>query len=409
MAGTIDFPLRRQGRREERGGPLPPLPVHLSRAARRRRLLGHLFFMSLPFIAALLYLVFNAADRYAVTADFTVEPLVQPGSTPLPARDAAHLMNLMQVAAPGADDAYMLVDYLQSADALKALEARIGFMKRYRGRTDDIFYRPEPWLLLLKEWLTGKRLPIRFEDRLSYYDEMVEPRYSITENIVTVDVQAFSPRDAHLIAATLLQMGEAFINRANARVLRDLVSDTEKQVATDRLRLEADHLKMRNWRDTNSDLDPDQLTRVVTQIVQNLESSLVTAREAEMLDGAAAREARGAARLRVAALRQQINAEQHQLARMEQSYAGKFYEYDRLKEDLDFARKAYETDLATLQTFRGLAAQQEVYLLPISGPDRPDEPAYPQWGLVLPLALIGGAMGYGILRMVMALGRDRWH
>ncbi|MGH6990610.1 MAG: hypothetical protein ACREE3_12000, partial [Stellaceae bacterium] len=73
-----------------------------------------------------------------------------------------------------------------------------------------------------------------------------------------------------------------------------------------------------------------------------------------------------------------------------------------------FAKNAYETDLGALQSFRSLAAQQEVYLLRISGPDRPDEPAYPQWGLVLPLALLGGGMGYGILRMVMALGRDRW-
>ena len=63
---------------------------------------------------------------------------------------------------------------------------------------------------------------------------------------------------------------------------------------------------------------------------------------------------------------------------------------------------------ATLQTFRELAAQQEVYLLRIANPRAPDMALYPDWMLVLPLTLIGGAMAYGILRMVMALGRDRW-
>ncbi|MGH7075277.1 MAG: hypothetical protein ACREFD_13875 [Stellaceae bacterium] len=408
MAGTIDFPLARRKRREPEGGTLPPLPVHLSHRQRRRRILVHLFFISLPFFAALLYLIFNASPRYEVTADFTVEPLVQPGTTPLPARDAAHLMNLTQAAAPGADDAYMLVDYLQSADAMTTLEARIGFLKRYRGKTEDLFYRPEPWLLLVQEWLSGKRRPLKFEDRLAYYRDMVEPRYSITENIVTLDVEAFSAKDAHLIAATLIKMGEAFINSANDRVLHGLVAGAAARVAADRQRLDGDHTKMKDWRGANSDLDPDQLTRIVTQVIQGLENSLVTAREAEMLDGAAARGARAAARLRVAALQQQIGTEQHQLAAMERAYAGKYYQYDRLKEDIRFAKNAYETDLGALQSFRSLAAQQEVYLLRISGPDRPDEPAYPQWGLVLPLALLGGGMGYGILRMVMALGRDRW-
>ena len=409
MDHTVDFPVVRRPRREPGGGELPPLPVHLSRSSRRRHILTHLGFIALPLVAALLYLMLNATDRYEVTSDFTIEPLVQPGATALPARNAGHLMNLAQGAPPGADDAYMVVDYLQSADALQALEAKIGFIGRYRGKTADLFYRPEPWLLLARQWLSGTRRPIRFEDRLAYYNMMVKPRYSITENIVTLDVEAFTPEDAHLIAATLLRMGEDFINRANDRVLHDLVAASLRQVAADQNRLDGDHLNLKNWRDANSDLDPDQLTQLVTEVIQGLENSLVSARGAEALDAVAAnRAARNTAHLRVAALQRQIADEQHRLAGMEQAYAAKFYEYDRLKEDIAFAKNAYESDLASLQTFRELAAQQEIYLLRISEPGTPDEPAYPEWALILPLTLIGGAMAYGLVRMVMALGRDRW-
>jgi capsular polysaccharide transport system permease protein len=407
MDSAVDFP--RPDRRKRGDRELPPLPAHLSRVGRRRRILTHLVGIALPVAVALLYLLFNAADRYDVTSDFTVQPLLQSGGGNLPARNAAHLVNLAQNAAPGAYEAYMVVDYLRSPDALRTLEAKIGFLDRYRGKTTDIFYRATPWRLTLWHWFTGKSYDIPFEDRLAYYNLMVEPRYSITENIVTLDVQAFSAADAHLIAATLLTVGEDFINRTNERVLTDLVRGAESQVRQDERRLNDDHLKMQAWRGGNSDLDPDQLAAMVTQVVQGLENSLVAARSSQLLGGESGNPStRAAAALRIKAIETQIAQEQHQLAAMEQSYAGKFYEYDRLKEDIAFAKNAYQNDLATLQTFRELAAQQEVYLLRISEPYRPDEPVYPQWALILPLTLVGGAMAYGILRMLMALGRDKW-
>ena len=407
MDSTVDFPRpahRKRGDRE-----LPPLPVHLSRVARRRRILTHIVWISLPLLLALAYLVFNAADRYDVESDFTVQPLLQSSGGNLPAHNAAHLMNLAQNAAPGAYEAYMVVDYLQSPDALKTLEAKIGFLKRYRGKTADIFYRAEPWRLVFWHWFTGKPYAIPFEDQLDYYNLMVEPRYSITENIVTLEVQGFTAADSHLIAATLLTMGEDFINRTNERVLTDLVRSAEQQVRQDESRLNDDHLKLKAWRGGNSDLDPDQLTAMVTQVVQGLETELVAARSSQMLGGDSGNPStRAAAALRIKAIEAQIAQEQRQLADMVRSYAGKFYEYDRLKEDIEFAKSAYQNDLATLETFRELAAQQEVYLLRIFDPHVPDEALYPDWVLVLPLTLLGGAMAYGILRMVMALGRDKW-
>jgi capsular polysaccharide transport system permease protein len=407
MASTVEF--RRfappSGDRD-----LPPLPAHLSRAARRRRILVHLCWIALPLVAALLYLTLNAATRYDVESDFTVQPLLQSAGANLPAaRNAAHLMNLAQNAAPGAYEAYMVVDYLRSPDALKTLEQKIGFVDRYRGKTADLFYRPEPWRLVIRHWLTGKAYAIPFEDRLAFYNQMVMPRYSMNENIVTLEVQAFSAADAHLIAATLLTMGEDFINRSNERVLNDLVRGADRQVSADEHRLDADHVKVKAWRAGNSDLDPDQLTQMVTQVVQGLETDLVTARSAQMREGDTGNApARAAAALRVKAIETQIAREQRQLANMERTYAAKFYEYDRLREDIQFAKTAYQNDLAALQSFRALAAQQEVYLLRIFEPWQPEEARYPDWLVILPLTLLGGAMAYALIRMVMALGRDKW-
>jgi capsular polysaccharide transport system permease protein len=408
MASTVEF--RRPFPRPSGDRDLPPLPALLTRVARRRRILVHLFWIALPLVAALLYLTLNAATRYDVESDFTVQPLLQSAGANLPAaRNAAHLMNLAQNAAPGAYEAYMVVDYLQSPDALKTLEQKIGFFDRYRGKTADLFYRPEPWRLVIWHWLTGKPYAVPFEDRLAFYNLMVMPRYSMTENIVTLEVQAFGAADAHLIAATLLTMGEDFINRANERVLTDLVRSADGQVRTDQRRLDDDHVKVKAWRAGNSDLDPDQLTQMVTQVVQGLETDLVTARSAQMRDGDSGNAAaRAAAALRVKAIETQIAREQRQLADMERSYAAKFYEYDRLREDIQFAKSAYQNDLVTLQSFRDLAAQQEVYLLRIFAPWVPDEALYPDWLAILPLTLLGGAMAYGLIRMVMALGRDKW-
>ncbi len=204
-------------------------------------------------------------------------------------------------------------------------------------------------------------------------------------------------------------MGEDFINRANQRVLNDLVRGAEGQVRDDERRLESDHIKLKAWRSANSDLDPDELTAMVTQVVQGLETSLVSARTSEILNADQGNVAtRTAANLRVRTIEAQIGLEQRQLAEMERAYAAKFYEYDRLKEDIEFAKNAYQNDLATLQSFHDLATQQEVYLLRIFDPWKPDIALYPDWLLILPLTLIGGAMAYGLIRMAMALGRDKW-
>lgn len=229
------------------------------------------------------------------------------------------------------------------------------------------------------------------------------------KSLVRCEVQAFSATDAHLIAAALLSMGEDFINRANQRVLNDLVRGAEGQVRDDERRLESDHIKLKAWRSANSDLDPDELTAMVTQVVQGLETSLVSARTSEILNADQGNVAtRTAANLRVRTIEAQIGLEQRQLAEMERAYAAKFYEYDRLKEDIEFAKNAYQNDLATLQSFHDLATQQEVYLLRIFDPWKPDIALYPDWLLILPLTLIGGAMAYGLIRMAMALGRDKW-
>jgi hypothetical protein len=59
-----------------------------------------------------------------------------------------------------------------------------------------------------------------------------------------------------------------------------------------------------------------------------------------------------------------------------------------------------------VQTLRALAEQQD--LQRVYEPHRPDKPADPQWWLILPLTLLGDAIGYGVIRMVMALDQEKW-
>ena len=405
MSETIEF----RPRRLPEGRELPSLPSRRRIESRTRRWLKHAAFILAPVVAVALYLFANAADRYDVTSDFSVQPLIQPGMTNLLSRNAAHLANLAQPAGPSAYDAYMVMDYLQSGDALKELEARSGFLARYRGKTADLLYRPEPWRFLLAGIFGRAPRDIPFEDALAYYNAIVVLRYSMTENIVTLEVQAFDAEDARIIAATLLDMGESFINRVNERALADMVASAERQVTLDEARLNNDHQKIQSWRAGNSDLNPDQLVSLVTQVIQGLENSLVAARADLMQTNfAEASPARRAVELRVKALEDQIAREQQHLGALEHDFAAKYYEFDRLKEDIDFAKSAYQNDLAALQGLRALASQQGIYLMRIYEPHRPDAPLYPQWWLVLPLTLAGSAMAYAILRTIVSLGRDRW-
>jgi capsular polysaccharide transport system permease protein len=411
MSRTIPFPSLKRAIEPATVTELPRLPRHVSVASRRARLSRHLFFMSLPMLFCLAYLTFMAADRYDVQSDFAVQPLIQAGgSNPGAAPGATNRFNLNQASgAPGAFDAYIVMDYLQSPDALRELETRIGFLQRYRGGTADVFYRPETWYLLAKQIVARQPLAIPFEDQLVYFNQMVQLRYSLTENIVTLDVQGFTAEDSDLIAKTLLAMGEVFINRMNERGLADMVKFAETQVHEDEKRLVGDHVKIQEWRAANNDLPPDQLTTLILQVVQGLEANLVAAKaELMQMKTYDTSPVRRAAETRVKAFEDQIATEQKHLDDLERSFSPQFYQYDRLKEDVSFAETAYQSDLAALQNLRALASQQGIYLQRVYEPHVPQKAIYPQWALLLSLSMLGGMLGYGILRMIIALGREKW-
>jgi capsular polysaccharide transport system permease protein len=371
--------------------------------------------LGVPIVLTIAYLGFNAADRYVATAEFVVQPPMQNQMSAASAAQAVPAAPLgMGAANPaGAMLSYPVVDYLQSGDALQALEKKVGFLNRMQGKTDDIFYRPEPWYITLGRYLrlrdrNDRSIPEA--DLLNYYNNMVNVDYSLTENIVTIEVQAFTAKDSQVIAGELLTLAEDFANdmtlRARASVVEFFVK--ESQQARERLKQSQD--KLATWQHEHADFNPNQVNQLVAQVITSLEGQLATVRASLTQTNAVTKESPNRTYLehQVKTLTAEIERETRRLSGMQVSMSPEFYEYSRLNDDVNDAERSYLSTLGVLQSARLQAAQQAAYVNKVYGPLLPDRATRPEWRFLLPITGLVMLLVYAILRIILNLVGKPW-
>src|SRR5690606_3552031 len=103
-------------------------------------------------------------------------------------------------------------------------------------------------------------------------------------------------------------------------------------------------------------------------------------------------------RRRVAALQRQIDEQSRRLSGADGEGLGDtIASFEPVVIEKEFAQRAYESALTSLELARVDAARQHRYLVRIAGPSRPEDPAYPRfWYAVLTvLALSFALLGIG--------------
>ena len=65
---------------------------------------------------------------------------------------------------------------------------------------------------------------------MNYWQSMVTARYDLITGIADAQVRAFSPKDAQLIASTLVTLAEELINKIEKRSQEDAVRFAEQEV-----------------------------------------------------------------------------------------------------------------------------------------------------------------------------------
>jgi capsular polysaccharide transport system permease protein len=394
------------------GTRLVPTVYDSMRRRRRRRLATMALCVGLPTVLAGLYYGFIASDRYVSETQMILSedsasggvggglPSLGKGAS---SSSSSSLLSLVGISAGGDDtntDQEMVANYLQSTEAMLAADRAIGLRKMWSAGSVDFLSRLSP-----------DASTERFQ---RYYLHHVSVSSDPLDPVVDVQVQAFSPADAQLIAKTLVRLGQEKLNAAYRQMRDDSLNFARSEVTRSEQRLTAVNDKIRDFRNLHGDIDPSATAGVVGTVAgttfgelsaakAQLETSLSYARsDSPMVKSLQAY---------IAALEKQMQSDRGLLAgsQAKKNYAFLLGQYEDLMLDQQFAEAIYTSALSLLNSARAATIHQHTYLIDFIKPSLPDESIEPQATRNLIVVFLASFLAYLIGSLVASSLREHAH
>ncbi|MDK9696782.1 MAG: hypothetical protein OEL76_10340 [Siculibacillus sp.] len=360
---------------------------------KRKYRFAPLIFIGVPTLAALIYCFVLASNVYFSETLFAIRQSDASAGGGKAGGGGGLLAGI--AGAEIAFDGFALRDFIQSADALDHLERTSGFARRTADRGIDPLY--------------SYSSSADQDTRLAAFRRLVTVRYSLTEQMLSMSVGAYSAEDARAISDGLIAIAESFANRANERSRRDALELAQTELTRAEQRAVAAQLALNEWRLARGNVDPKQSIQMIQTVVGQLEqaASQVQADLASLpaqIDAQSARRRQLEARL--GALREQIRTEQDKLTGGPDSVSNLLRDYDKLNLELEFANKQVTSARESLEQARLAMVRQTKYISIISNPTVAVRPSHPATLKIVPTVFVLSALIYGVLSMVLAMVRE---
>jgi capsular polysaccharide transport system permease protein len=365
-------------------GPELTTAAHASRRHVRRRptLRSRLYkfrwfalFVVLPSAVVGTYMLGFAADQYETEARFIVRA---PQSTAPAMSGLGQLLGLSGGLTPSQMESFSVGDYLESHDAVTALEKRIPLVEMFRRPEADPLFR------LWDEHPSAEKL-------LKYYRKHVEVTYGDDTGITKLTVHAFRPADAKLIAETLLELGEARVNALNERSMNDTLVIAKHEVAEAEDRVAEAQKNMTAFRLHEQDINPEKTSTAQLTLVAQMQGQLAQARAQQIGMSASIRQDSPqyvALSNRIHALESQVLAESAKLTGANASMAPALANYEELTLKREFAATQYTAAQASYENAKLQAMRQQLYVVRVVEPNLPESALYPKsYTITLTVAL----------------------
>jgi capsular polysaccharide transport system permease protein len=367
-------------------------PLHKRSRRRRWRLASLLLAVTLPTAGMGGYLYGYASDQYVTQfrlsvrhqAPLRVDPTgaSTPGGSQAGAGGSGAVLEMI-------NDSQIVTQYLKSRQILDDMAAAGVDLAAIYARNDT-------------DWLARLRPDASAEERQLYWQRMVDPFFDQTTGIISVEVRAFSPADAQLVATTALTLTEKLMNDLSDRAHADLVSYADREATEYAAKLKAAQIAMSAYRNKNAVLFPEMQATGDSMLEGHIEQDLIDAKAAYgvQLAQGVSKDAPHMHILqdRIAVLAKELQGVHGRLAQSgggttaDTSLASVMSGYRALEIDEQIAARVYERALDALQDARNAAAQQSVYLAAFVRPSLPQDSMYPiRWRVMLETALISFA------------------
>ena len=343
-------------------------------------------------LAAALYWGLIASDRYVSEAHVIIQ------RTDFASGQTMDFASLLGNAGSGSRaDQLLLRDYLRSADMLKKLDAKLNLRSHYSDAHRDPLSR-----------MWSKDTPLELFQR--HYLSRISVEFDDYAGILVIRAEAYTPKMAKAIAATLVEEGEHFMNTLAHGIAQEQVAFFEKQVAQMSERAMQTRQAVLEFQNKNGLVSPQDTAKNLAGIINNLEEQLtgLKTRRSGML-GYLMPDSPNIVELdfQIAAFTKQIAQEKARLASPDGEPMNRTVEeFQRLQMNAAFAQDVYKTSLVALEKGRVEATRTLKKVSVLLSPDEPQlslEPRRLYNTIVFMLAILLIA---GILHLLAAIIRD---
>lgn len=362
-------------------------------------LLASLIFMAVvPALLTGIYLWGWAADRYVSRVAFSVRQVDAASASDL-------LGGLARLAGTSSSsDTDILYQFIQSQELVGIIDGELDLRRMWSNGDPAL----DPWF--------SYHPPGTIEDLTSYWPRMVKVYNDSGTGIVNVEVQAFTPDDAHAIATRVYEESARLVNELSAVAREDTLrysrEDRDEAVA----RLKEAREAMTGFRNRTQIVDPAASVQNQMGLLLSLQTQLAETliARATLKDTAPADDPRILqADRRIEVIRQQIEEERKNLglgsnaAGDSGAFADLVGEYERLAVDLQFAEQSYIAAMAAYDAAVAESRRQTRYLAAHVAPTRPEASEQPRRLMLLALVWFFSFLAWGVVVLVYYSLRDR--
>lgn len=341
----------------------------------------------LPTLLAILYFGFFASDIYVSESQFVIRSPDKQSTTGLG-------VLLKSSGFSSADDeVYAAQDYVQSRDALRALNANDAVARAYGNEHVSIFDRFNPL------GFSGS-----FEALYKFYQGKVGVGYDTSSAVATLTVRAFSPDDAYRFNSQLLALAEGLVNRLNTRGRRDMIEYASREVQDAQMAARNAAVALAAFRNNHGVVDPEEQAKAQLAMISKLQDELIGSRvQLEQLQSMAPENPQvPILRTRIAGLQNQIDQQMGRVAGDRRSLSASAVQYEKLELERELADKRVAAAMTSLQSAEDEAQRKQAYVERIAEPSRPDEAAEPRRLRGIFATFMLGLIAWGIAHLLLA-------
>ncbi|KSV88323.1 hypothetical protein [Sinorhizobium sp. GL28] len=349
-----------------------------------------------PTVATFIYFAFIASNVFVSEAKLTVREALQPAGSD---KAGGSILGQLNIGKTGdsSQDTMIVMDYVKSRSVIEDVGGRERLLRLY-GRADiDFLSRLAPDQDLEQVW--------------QYWKSHVTASVDTLSGILTLRVRAYSADDAFSLSSDVIQRSESLINAISLRSKNDAVMRAKKEVDFASKALADARTEILKFQQSNQTIDPVETAKQTLKLISEL-TLQKTAFENELATSASMRLANKPGE---AQLRARLSAVESQLQKLnsmltgnatEATVSSQLKDFELLKIQSEFSEYMYKLARNGYERVRQKLDQQDLYLVTVVPPSKPDSATYPRTLSYTALAFAGFLIGWGILSLLVASVKD---